>query len=112
MTFGHSPSLIRKVLGIDPKNVIHRACVYNVGLHNDNVPKHLALQLDQCSDYRFLENLLNLFQMLLHSLAKVKQENGIAQLMDQANLSVEAAGSAMMFVPHITRARYLTEVSI
>ena len=44
MTFGHSPSLIRKVLGIDPKNVIHRACVYNVGLHNDNVPKHLALQ--------------------------------------------------------------------
>ena len=47
MTFGHSPSLIRKVLGIDPKNVIHRACVYNVGLHNDNVPKHLALH-----DYR------------------------------------------------------------
>ena len=45
MTFGHSPSLIRKVLGIDPKNVIHRACVYNVGLHNDNVPKHLALQI-------------------------------------------------------------------
>ena len=45
MTFGHSPSLIRKVLGIDPKNVIHRACVYNVGLHNDNVPKHLALQV-------------------------------------------------------------------
>ena len=43
MTFGHSPSLIRKVLGIDPKNVIHRACVYNVGLHNDNVPKHLPL---------------------------------------------------------------------
>ena len=34
--------MIRKVLGIDPKNVIHRACVYNVGLHNDNVPKHLA----------------------------------------------------------------------
>ena len=46
MTFGHSPSLIRKVLGIDPKNVIHRACVYNVGLHNDNVPKHLPLHTE------------------------------------------------------------------